>query len=355
MTKITKHNKKLKLKNRAEKASKGKLSTEETQHLRRLGVAITNKTKFSSKRPIRRFAAWWETTAIEKLLEDVEFFLKNAALLEIINLVAGITIIISLITWLTTEKQRRNAEIYQAWQVITAAYDQSGSGGRKEALEFLNSEPRRFPWFWIKWKKQSLAGLAAPKAFLLEIELQDADLRLANLQDADLQLANLQDAYLYSANLQDAYLAKANLQEANLLSANLQDADLRLANLQDANLYSTNLQDAFLAEANLQDAFLRLANLQDANLSSANLQHAFLFEANLQEAFLEKVNYLTSYQIKTACFWEKAIYKGEWNNEKLTYVAIEPDNTKFIEELKKDKSSDPKKPIDCSHWEKQSN
>ncbi|MDJ0687816.1 MAG: hypothetical protein QNJ41_04840 [Xenococcaceae cyanobacterium MO_188.B32] len=34
----------------------------------------------------------------------------------------------------------------------------------KEALEFLNSTPRRNPWFWRKWEQQSLAGLAAPNA-----------------------------------------------------------------------------------------------------------------------------------------------------------------------------------------------
>ncbi len=47
-----------------------------------------------------------------------------------------------------------------------------------------------------------------------------------------------------------------------------------------------------------------------------------------------------------------AIYKGEWNGKKEAWIAIEPDNTNFIEELKKDKSSDPKKPVDCKLWEK---
>ena len=45
-------------------------------------------------------------------------------------------------------------------------------------------------------------------------------------------------------------------------------------------------------------------------------------------------------------------YDGNKNDDKESYVAIEPDNTNYIEELKKDKSSDPKKPVDCSRWEK---
>lgn len=85
----------------------------------------------------------------------------------------------------------------------------------------------------------------------------------------------------------------------------------------------------------------------------ANLQDAALEGANLQEAILIKLKNLTSNQIKSACNWQTAIYRGEWNSERQTYVATEPDNTNFIEELKKDKSSDPKQTIDCSRWEKE--
>ncbi|MDJ0533529.1 MAG: pentapeptide repeat-containing protein [Xenococcaceae cyanobacterium MO_207.B15] len=425
------------LKKKVRRAENGKLPIEEVQHLRRLGVTI-NFT--NNKRPIRRFAAWWETTAVEKFLEDVEFLLKNAAVLNIINLVASVTIIISLITWLATEKQGRDAEIYQAWQVITNAHEQSGSGGRIEALEFLNSEPRRVPWFWIKWKKQSLAGLAAPKAYLVEIELQEADLGSANLEQADLGSANLEQADLGSANLEQADLGSANLSQADLSEANLEKAVLRLANLekavllkanlsqadlgsanleqadlwlanlekadlgranlhqaylsdanlQEANLGRTHLEEADLSEANLkkadlseanlqqtklwladlQEAKLWLANLQEADLSGANLQEANLRRANLEKADLLKANLsqaklwlanleeavlvettnLTREQIKSTCNWDKVIYKGEWNEEKKTYVAKEPDNKNYIEELKKDKSSDPKEPHDCSIW-----
>ena len=339
-------------------------------------VFLWKLTKTLSKRPIRRFTNWWETTPIEHFLEDVEFLFQQSALLSIINLVAGITIIISLITWLATEKQRRNAEVYQAWQVITAAYEQSGSGGRREALEFLHSEPRRFPLFWLKWERQSLAGLAAPKAYLVKIKLPQADLKLANLQEAWLNEANLQGAFLAFASLQGAFLHKANLQEANLGKANLQEAWLDWANLQGAHLWGANLQKAFLHEANLQGAFLYGTNLQEADLKLANLQKAVLHEANLQEAdlklanlqgaFLNEVKNLTFEQIKSTCFWDKAIYIGEWSFEKkpwvaielnninfvedLKWVAIEPDNTNFIEKLKNDTASDPEETVDCSRW-----
>ncbi len=343
-------------------------------------------------KPIRRFTDGWETTPLELLLEDLEFLLQKSAFLSIINLIAGITIIISLITWLATEKQRRDAEVYQAWQVITAAHNQSGSGGRIKALGLLNSQPKRFPQFWLKWDRESLSGLAAPKAYLSEIDLQLADLRHANFQEADLRLANLQasDLFqaklqatnLFQANLQQAILIRANLSKANLSKANFQQAilsgtnlseaksqgvNLHNANLWEANLSKTNLWEANLSKAdlwkaNLKEANLKNANLQEANLNNANLekanlkgaelQAANLKGANLQAAILEEARNLNSKQIKSACFWEEAIYKGEWNSKQKTLAPIEPDNTKFIEELKKDTPSERKNSVDCTFWNK---
>ena len=207
----------------------------------------------------------------EKQLETFLSFLKTLAILEILGILGNITIVIALISFIATEKQRRNAEIYQAWQVITAAYNQPGSGGRKEALEFLNSEPRRFPLFWLKWQKQSLAGISAPQAYLYKINLEEANLGSANLQKANLGSANLQKVNLESANLQEANLGNANLQKVNLESANLQEANLRQADLQEANLGSAKLQEAKLGAVKLQNANLDFADLQEADLFRANL------------------------------------------------------------------------------------
>ena len=180
--------------------------------------------------------------------------------------------------------------------------------------------------------------------------LRDAELYEFIFKNANLSRINLKRNQLFEANLVGANLQYANLQEARLRKANLQKAYLSEANFQYARLIGANLQYANLVGANLVGA-----NLQYANLVGANLQEAYLREANLERAILVEVEKLTHKQIKTACFWEKAIYKGEWNDEKETWIAIEPDNTKFIEELKKDKSSDPEKRIDCTFWEKQSN
>ena len=284
---------------KSQKKKVRQINPEEVQHLRRRGLPIPNKTKSPSKRPLRRFTTWWETTAVEKFLEDVVFLLKNAALLDIINLLAGITIIISLITWWTDRKERWENEIFSTWQVVNSA-SEDRSGVVRIALERLLRN------------EFSLAGLKLKNSNLFDADLQEADLAFADLQKANLAIADLQEAILERANLQGAFLIAANLQKANLSHANLQ-------------------------KANLFDA-----NLQEANLFDANLQEANLFDANL-----------TPKQIKSACFWDKAIYKGEWLWEEETSIAIEPiepDNTNYIKELKKDTSSNPKEPPDCSGW-----
>ena len=331
----------------------------------------------------------------KRVLEPVDAWIDKQAFFAILGKLGNLAVVVAIITFVFGENIRRNNEVFAAWQTITSAHGQSGSGGRIKALEFLNSRPLRFPWigwtkdlFWDereekckeklvfgrRWQREPLVGLSAPnKAYLARINLcdanlvaanlqeaslgganlQDADLRLANLQDADLLVANLQDADLGRADLQDADLLVANLQDADLMEANLQDALLVKANLQDADLGRADLQDAYLGSANLQEADLEGANLQDAYLVAANLQDAYLVEANLQDAVLERTENLTARQIKLACFWEQAIYKGEWNEEKETQVAIEPDNSNYIEKLKNDKSTDPQEPVDCSRWKKE--
>ncbi|WP_293093508.1 pentapeptide repeat-containing protein [Moorena sp. SIOASIH] len=236
----------------------------------------------------------------KKFLEPVLDYLKRLALLEILELLGNISLLVGVIVFIAGEEDRRNSEIYQAWQVITAAYNQAGSGGRIQALEFLNSEPKRISRLWLlTWDRESLRGLEAPKAYLREVQLSNADLANANLQEANLRKADLQEANLREANLREANLREANLQGAYLQRTDLHKTDLEEANLQGANLQEANLQGADLQGANLQEAFLgkgylaafyQEANLQKANLQGANLQRTYLDGVNLQEADLQGAN-----------------------------------------------------------------
>jgi len=127
-------------------------------------------------------------------------------------------------------------------------------------------------------------------AMLRQADLQGAHLPRANLQGVDLLAADLQGADLAGADLQGANLSLAKLQRAVLLEANLQGAKLSYASFQRATLRRADLQAAKLSHANLQGANLSLAKLQGAVLFGANLQGADLLEANLQEADLSYAN-----------------------------------------------------------------
>ncbi len=259
-----------------------------------------------SHRPIRRFANWWETTCIEKFLEDIEYLLEKSAFLKIVSLLAEITIIISLSAWFLGSTERWEDEIFATWQVVKKAPSDKSGVARLAVKRLLRNE-------------FSLAGL----------NLEDTNLRRINLQDADLEGANLQDADLYKANLQNA--------------------DLEEANLQDANLFKVNFQLARLRKANLQDANLSKANLQQADLSEVDLQNANLSKANLQQTVLVKVDNINHEQIKSACFWDQAIYRAKYNSKQKIWSPIEPDNTDYIESLKERKDQDTP---DCNRWNK---
>ena len=145
-------------------------------------------------------------------------------------------------------------------------------------------------------------------------------------------------------------LSRTNLREANLNGANLNGAQLYRANLYGAYLYRAYLYRANLYRANLKGANLKGANLNGANLILANLKGANLYGAYLKGANLYGAEDLYPESIKSACFWEKAIYtEPKWDEDTELWVAADREaNQREIEKLKRDKNSDPPNPIDCN-------
>lgn len=271
---------------------------------------------------------WWTVTSwkinkrYQQLKVSAATSIKNAISFKTLSQAVNTSVLIGAVTFIAGEQQRRDLQVYQAWQVISAAHGQAGSGGRIQALEFLNSEPRRIPWFWLRWKREKLSGLEVPKAYLVParnldkkggIQLSEADLIAANLQEADLHYASLQWANLNKANLQGASFQNANLEEANLDEANLQRADLVGANLQRARLLNAKLQGANLGGANLQGADLDGANLEGAKLINTNLKGADLVGANLQ------IQYLSLASLQEAQYTDENSSPNACNSHYLKY------------------------------------
>lgn len=241
------------------------------------------------------------------ILAPIENWMSQQALFSILEKLGYLAILVAVIEFIGGQQVRRNGEVFAAWQTITNAEGQSGSGGRKEALEFLNSRPWRFPWigwtdedwYWdkqekkcmpkrllgLRWEQQKLQGLSAPNAYLQEIRLCKAN--------------------LVGAHLEGANLVGAHLENANLWVAHLENAGLKQASLEGANLMGIHLEYAFLSEANLKGA-----NLKDANL--------WLVQG------------LTPKQVKSACNWKEANFDLE-----------------FQKKLEKE----PGQEVNCTKWE----
>jgi uncharacterized protein YjbI with pentapeptide repeats len=208
--------------------------------------------------------------------------------------------------------------------------------------------------FW----KESFKNIPLEKADLHNITIPNANLSNANLKRANLESADLTRAYLKSANLEGANLDSANLSNGNLTSTFLAGANLYNASIYRANLTRTYLGGANLISTYLGDANLESANLESANLESADLESADLKSANLEGANLTRANFieaknLTNNKIKSACFWDKAIYKGHFDEQKYEWITDEKANRDYINKvIKPDKDSDPKVKPDCSKWEK---
>ncbi|MFM8307542.1 MAG: pentapeptide repeat-containing protein, partial [Microcystis aeruginosa] len=159
------------------------------------------------------------------------------------------------------------------------------------------------------------------------LDLSRTNLSGANLNRANLNRAYLNEAYLYGANLNGANLNGANLNGANLNGAKLIEANLNGANLNGAKLIEAKLNGANLYVANLNGADLigsdlKGADLKGADLNLADLKGADLIGANLIGANLNGAENLYPEQIKSACFWEKAIHtEAKWDEDKQLWVA----------------------------------
>ena len=123
------------------------------------------------------------------------------------------------------------------------------------------------------------------------------------------------------------------------------NTDLAHANLAHADFYRTNFSNTNLANVNLKNSNLYRADLSNANLANANLANANLTNANLKSA-----KNLTPTQIKSACNWETAFYKGRFDKDYEEWIIDKQVNQEFIQQVQQDSDSDPEQPVNCSKW-----
>ncbi len=291
-------------------------------------------------RLIRRISDWWETTSIEKFLEDIDYLLKNLAILNVVSLLANVTLIVSLVSWFTERKERKEEKHFSAWSIINEGQGDK-SGVVTTALERLNKEG--FSLSGLQLNKTNLHDANLNGARLFQANLSEATLSRNKLANANLVLANLSKVFFIGADLNEAYLNGANLSKANMIGIKLTKADLSGANLSEANLDSANLDGANLRGAylfnakNLNNAQIKLAcNWKEATYVNSTIQ-----KNNIDTLFEDNIDIISKERIDTTRFTFKWIPENKQANQEI------------IKDIEQDKSSDPENPPDCSKWEKE--
>ena len=157
---------------------------------------------------------------------------------------------------------------------------------------------------------------------------------------------------LQSYNLGRANLESTNLTGANFKWANLTGASFESANLAGASLYHADMSKANFNSVNLNNVDLTNSNLKSADFNGADFKGSYLNNSNLDSTILNRVKNLSFYKIKSACNWQKALYKVDWNQENSEWIVNDIANKEYIEEIAQHQASDPKKEPDCRSWGK---
>lgn len=197
----------------------------------------------------------------------------------------------------------------------------------------------------IQFLRESGLSLGKPPI----VSLKGADLRGADLSGANLFVFDLSVADLRGIDLKGADLKGADLRGANLRGADLSGANFFMANFGVIRSGAENFFRADLSGADLSGARLSWANLSVADLRGADLRGASLGGADLRGADLFKATGLTNKQIKSACYWDKAVYTDpDWDDKRKAWIVKDDNaNQRKIKEIREDKASDPQQPVDC--------
>jgi hypothetical protein len=191
---------------------------------------------------------------VEWRAETAVYWLKRSALVDLVNIIAGLFVIVAAWQYVRGADDRKKARQYQAWQVINLAHGKGGSGGRIAALRDLLSEG------------VDLSGVDLSKAWLMEAPLRGARLRYAKLDSADLWYASLRRSNLAGASAVRADFFSADLRNANISRGDFQDALLVGAQLCWIRVDDTDFRNADFTNSNLLGAEILASDLQGARM-----------------------------------------------------------------------------------------
>ncbi|GLS22860.1 hypothetical protein GCM10007874_58800 [Labrys miyagiensis] len=193
---------------------------------------------------------------IEWLTEWVVYWLSRWALIELIQLLGGLSIIWAGIYYMLSANERtqaaadqRKAKHFQAWQIINAANKASGEGGRLEALE----------------------DLASDSIPLGNLDLSGVDLSHFKITNGGFVGGNLTGVKLDDSCLAGTFISQTNLDKATFRHSDLSNTYIFEASLKGANMRGTVFRGTIFRRADLRGimtngTFQGVVSLRDTNV-----------------------------------------------------------------------------------------
>lgn len=266
--------------------------------VRRPWNRVLFRAGFLWRRRVEAFERSWFEAALEGLVND----LSNLAIIDLLGVLASLSLISGAVGYFLEADERRKQTHYQAWEVINSAAGREAESGRRAAIEDL-------------WADEvHLDGLDIHNAVIQNLNLGyhcyflkmrspkffcDISMFGSRRKQVRLNGANLGQVYLYDANLEQAFLGRVDLKKAQLERVDLAGAYLREANFGKAVLHEANLERAYLVGSNLEKAVVWESHLREIDLSRATLKESEFMEADLERASLREANLEETYLVAT--------------------------------------------------------
>jgi len=182
-----------------------------------------------------------------------------------LEVIALILVIPTAIVLLIDLSDRKDQRIATAWGLVTTTAP--GNSGKREALEYLNSENQcsfciDIPFIDIFKEKISMRGvnlsadLHGGPVFLVDMSLEGAEMKNSDFRGSYLDGSNFSGAYLEGANFSGAELTDTNFVCAYLSGADISNVDFSGADLRGAVMDGVDLSGSYIGRVDLRGASL---------------------------------------------------------------------------------------------------
>jgi Pentapeptide repeats (9 copies) len=165
---------------------------------------------------------------------------------------------------------REKEKYLQAWQVINLAKE--GTGGRIEALEYLNGNMRL--WSFLTPSHFFRAKCIKHKTCLVGINIKGANLSGINLEEANFESSNISYTSFRRAKMKNAKFQDNELEADVEADGGMNNVVFAYADLTKVDFTRLEMKSVKFRQSNLTDAKFNLATLDKISFEGSNLKNA---------------------------------------------------------------------------------